>query len=256
MGVVMRDGASDGATREGAVELDASWLPIAHPPRPRTCVACGGISLRGFVYCGWCGKVLRDDTQIGVPQPVADVAPAVRSAALGYAADPVDFPASQQITIQHWPADASPAQEITQPSAPIRVDAPPPSDDTDPRVQLLDVKLTGMCVVVLGTGPTGMHHSATDVHALSVGDELDVMLGDGRAPTSFRVENDGLRVEEIGTTRGVARCIKSGRVGLRNGDAFRIGQTWLVYARHEGREQWGIWGRIYVLAPSGHVVTS
>lgn len=247
---------------------DQAWLPIARPIRPQTCVGCGGVSLRGFLFCGWCGEKLKEDTQIAAslpmppapepPTPGEAPPPAVMQPSLsGYAVDPVDFPSSEKITLVRWPGDGHPAQEITQPSAPIEVEdtaRKSASEDTDPRARPAEFRDGGLCVVVLGNGPTGEHQPASDVQMLAIGDDLDVITAESGSTTSFRVEADGLRVEELGAERAVARRFR-GHAGLRSGDAFRLGQTWLVYSRHEGREAFGIYGRVYVLAPSGHVVT-
>lgn len=240
------------------------WLSIGQPIAPQTCVACGGVSLRGFVYCGWCGAPMRDETRLAEPPTVPNAPataestpPNVRPAALGYAVDPVDFPASEKITLVHWPADGEPTREITNPSAPIHlggVDFVPPADDTRPRGRTHDGK-RGLCVVVLGSGPSGHHQPPTDVQVLTLGDELDVITHESGTTTSFHVEAGGLRVSEIGSPRSVCRLVSAPAL-LESGAELRIGQTWLAYAREEGREAWGIRGRVYVLAPSGHVITN
>lgn len=239
------------------------WLSVARPIAPQTCVACGGVSLRGFVYCGWCGAPMRDETRIAelptVPEVRASVdanPPDLRPAAVGYAAAPVDFSGSEKITLVHWPADGEPTREITNPSAPIRVGGAEivrPRDDTRPRGRTQDDQ-PGLCVVVLGSGAFGHHQPPSDVQILAAGDELDVITHESGTTTSFRVEVGGLRVTDVGAARSVCRLIV-GPALLRNGDELRIGQTWLAYARHEGREAWGTFGRMYVLAPSGHVIT-
>lgn len=244
------------------------WLSVAQPIAPQTCVACGGVSLRGFVYCGWCGAPMCDDTRIAeaptappVPArvetvPIEPVPPELRAAAVGYAADPVDFSGSEKITLVHWPADDEPTREITNPSAPIRLggaNVVRPRDDTRPRGRT-EAEKAGLCVVVLGSGPFGHHQPPSDVQILAVGDELDVITHESGTTTSFRVEVGGLRVTDIGAARSVCRHAP-GLLGLKSGDELRIGQTWLAYARHEGREAWGTFGRIYVLAPTGHVIT-
>jgi hypothetical protein len=231
------------------------WLQLAQPVAPQTCVECGRVSLRGFVFCGWCGVPMRDDTRVievptvPLPPQLAEPAvPEVRPAGLGYAAEPVDFAASEKITLVHWPADGEPIHEITNPSSPIRVggpEVPAAPDDTRPRAASAEGK-QGLQVVVLGSG---------DVQMLAAGDELDVITHESGTTTSFHVEAGGLRVSEIGSPRSVCRLVSAPAL-LESGAELRIGQTWLAYAREEGREAWGIRGRVYVLAPSGHVITN
>jgi hypothetical protein len=200
---------------------------------------------------------MRDQTQV---QPPAEL---VRRPAPGayanYRVAPVELEVSERITLVHWPHETGAVHEQTELTRtrgiglpPVELTAPP---DTHPGEAPTGYESGGVCIVVLGAGPNGVYEPPTDVQMLATGDELDVVINESGATTSFRVEQGGLRVDECGTPRGVARRV-DGAARLRDGSSFRIGSTWLFFGQVIGREAEGIYGRVCVLAPSGHVITA
>ena len=247
-------GREDGGGKGGT--FDVSWLPVASPLQPQTCVECGGVSLRGFIFCGWCGAKLREDTQVDAREPALQRPTAVPYT--GYKVEPVELEVSERITLVHWPRQAS-VREQTRKAHSDRLDGtgegPALALETDPGGVPTGFEAGGLCIVVLGMGPNGVYESPTDVQVLADGDELDVVINEAGVATAFRVERGGLRIVESALPRAISRKV-DGAARLRDDTAFRIGSTWLLYERVEGLGDRDVYGRVCVLAPSGHVITA
>ncbi len=248
-------GRGEGGGKVGA--FDVSWLPVSSPLQPQTCVDCGGVSLRGFIFCGWCGAKLRDETQVHAEEPALRRPSAAPYT--GYKVEPVELEVSERITLVHWPVEAASVREQTQKAHSDRLDATYGGStlalETDPGGAPTGFASGGLCIVVLGMGPNGVYDSPSDVQVLALGDELDVVVNEAGVATAFRVERGGLRIVDNTLPRAISRKV-DGAARLRDGSAFRIGSTWLLFERVDRLADRGVFGRVCVLAPSGHVITA
>ncbi|MBK6916505.1 MAG: FHA domain-containing protein [Deltaproteobacteria bacterium] len=229
------------------------------------CSKCGFSSPPGFAFCGRCGTPLA-----AAPAPSADVGSAQTIfVGGGQQEPPPPLAMASTDVMQVQIADTEQQSAITAPVRPssLGTAAPVASSSTAPGSAPVPTPAAAAGVpvrlVMLGADgqPVGERVLAAG-EALEVGRDAgppwddDAYLDPQHA--CLRAAEDGIRIEDRNSLNGIFVKLL-GRVELRSGDQFRVGQELLVYEElpeptptDDGTERMGspnpgYWGRVSIL---------